>query len=189
MTNRISLSASPSLLSRLTAAYSRRRFGTAIDPVLAMAHHGGVLRAYAVFESLVERWDVLPARLRTLAVMAAAHRLRCSWCTDFGYWIAVSDGIDEATVADVPSWRDSARFSPLERSVMAYAEAICGEPEEVDDAMVAGLREELGEPGLVELTMIVAVENQRARFNRSLGLTSQGFADRCAVRNAGVPGR
>lgn len=64
---------------------------------------------------------------------------------------------------------------------MAYAEAMCGEADEIDDPLVARLRDQLGDAGLVELTMMVAVENQRSRFNRTLGLTSQGFADRCQV--------
>jgi len=29
--------------------------------------------------------------------------------------------------------------------------------------------------------MMIAVENQRSRFNSALGLTSQGFSDRCEV--------
>ena len=29
--------------------------------------------------------------------------------------------------------------------------------------------------------MMVAVENQRSRFNSALGLTSQGFKDRCEL--------
>jgi hypothetical protein len=29
--------------------------------------------------------------------------------------------------------------------------------------------------------MMVAVENVRSRFNSSLGLTSQGFTDRCEI--------
>jgi hypothetical protein len=35
--------------------------------------------------------------------------------------------------------------------------------------------------------MMVAVENVRSRFNSSLGLTSQGFKDRCEIP-AGTPG-
>jgi alkylhydroperoxidase family enzyme len=57
-------------------------------------------------------------------------------------------------------------------------------PPAVTDAMVADLRRELGEPALVELTMMVAVENQRSRFNSALGLTSQGFRDRCELPTA-----
>ena len=38
-----------------------------------------------------------------------------------------------------------------------------------------------GLDGFLELTMMVAVENVRSRFNSSLGLTSQGFTDRCEI--------
>lgn len=181
MTARISLTPPPTTFSRLATWYSRRRYGAALDPGLAMSHHPRLLRSYVVWETLIERWHVLPARLKLLAVMAAAHRLNCSWCTDYGYWQAHGQGIDEPTLRDVPTWRDSTRFTPLERDVMAFAEGVSGESDDVDDELVARLRAELGEDGLVELTMMVAVENQRSRFNRVLGLTSQGFADRCAV--------
>ena len=39
----------------------------------------------------------------------------------------------------------------------------------------------LGEPALVELTAMVAVENLRSRINSAFGLVSQGFATDCAV--------
>ena len=34
---------------------------------------------------------------------------------------------------------------------------------------------------LVELAGYIALENQRSGFNAALGLTSQGFSDRCEV--------
>jgi hypothetical protein len=46
---------------------------------------------------------------------------------------------------------------------------------------VADLDSRLGHAGLVELTHLVAVENQRARENAALGLRAQGFAASCAV--------
>jgi hypothetical protein len=47
--------------------------------------------------------------------------------------------------------------------------------------MTEALRAELGEDGLVELSMMVAVENERSRFNSALGLTSQGFKAQCEL--------
>src|SRR5215207_5150098 len=82
---------------------------------------------------------------------------------------------------EVPRWRDSDVFTDLERQVMAYAEAVTATPTAVTDEMVAGLRRRLDDAELVELTMMVAVENIRSRFNSALGLTSQGFKDRCEV--------
>jgi alkylhydroperoxidase family enzyme len=64
---------------------------------------------------------------------------------------------------------------------MAYAEAMTATPPEVTDEMVAGLRRSLDDAQLVELTMMISVENSRSRTNSALGLTSQGFRDRCEV--------
>ena len=51
----------------------------------------------------------------------------------------------------------------------------------VTDEMTEALRADLGDDGLVELTMLVAVENLRSRFNSTLGLSSQGFSESCRV--------
>ncbi|NNG19034.1 carboxymuconolactone decarboxylase family protein [Naumannella sp. ID2617S] len=178
---RISLDPPNTLFTRLARAYSRRRYGTDIDPGLAMGHNPRVLGSYAIFETLVERWHSLDPRLGHLAVMAVAHRLGCSWCTDFGFWQSYAAGVPAEVLRQVPDWRRSSAFSDTERAVLAYAEAICGEEDEVSEEMVADLAHRLGKPALVELTMLAALENLRSRFNRSLGLTRQGFTDRCPV--------
>ena len=71
------------------------------------------------------------------------------------------------------------KATDLEREVMAYAEAMTVTPPEVTDEMVASLDEQLGHAAVVELTMMVAVENERSRFNSAMGLASQGFSDVC----------
>jgi alkylhydroperoxidase family enzyme len=113
--------------------------------------------------------------------MASAVTIGCSWCVDFGYWISTQEGVDPAKLRAVPRWRDSDVFTDLERRVMAYAEAMSTTPPGVTDGMVAELRSELDDAALVQLTMMVAVENSRSRFNAALGLTSQGFRDRCEL--------
>jgi len=64
---------------------------------------------------------------------------------------------------------------------MEYAEAMTATPPQVTDGLAESLRTQLGNDGFVELTMMVAVENERSRFNSALGLTSQGFSDRCEL--------
>jgi alkylhydroperoxidase family enzyme len=113
--------------------------------------------------------------------MTSAVAIGCSRCVDFGYWNSTNEGVDPAKLRDVPRWRDSDVYTDLERQVMAYAEAMTTTPPSVTDEMVAGLRRELDDAELVELTMMVAVENVRSRFNSALGLTSQGFKDRCEI--------
>jgi alkylhydroperoxidase family enzyme len=96
-------------------------------------------------------------------------------------WESTRHGADPVKMRDVPRWRDSDAYTDLERQVMAYAEAATATPPAVTDEMVAGLRRQLDDAQLVELTMMVAVENVRSRFNRALGLTSQGLMDRCEI--------
>ena len=146
-----------------------------------MAHNPRVLAGYARFERSLSGWHRLDPTLEALAVMAAAATVGCSWCMDFGYWETTRKGVDAAKMGDVPRWRDSDVYTDLERQVMAYAEAVTATPPAVTDDMVAGLRRQLDDAALVELTMMVAVENVRSRFNSSLGLTSQGFKDRCEI--------
>lgn len=179
---RISLDPPPSLTYRIGSWYSRRRYGKTLEPGAAMAHHPRLLRGYVRWELAVERWHSVPSGLKDLGVMAAATRVGCEWCMDFGYWSAYAEGLPEAKLRELPRWRSSDVYTPLERRVIAYAEAMSATPPEVTDEMVDELRADLTEQQLVELTMAIAVENQRARFNNALGLASQGFKAECAVR-------
>ena len=178
---RIPLDPPRTLTYRLTEWYSRRRFGAVADPAAAMGHNLRVLLTDARHEMSLQRWNRLDPTLKALAEMTAAVSIGCSWCVDFGYWISTQEGVDPAKLRAVPGWRDSGVFTDLERQVMAYAEAVTATPPAVTDEMVAELRGRLDDAQLVELTMMVAVENVRSRFNSALGLTSQGFRDRCEI--------
>jgi AhpD family alkylhydroperoxidase len=178
---RIPLDPPRTRLYRLAEWYARRTYGQMPDPLAAMGHNLRVLATDARFETSVARWNRLDPTLKALAEMASAVAIGCSWCVDFGYWIATNRGIDPAKLRDVPRWRDSDRYTDLERLVMTYAEAVTATPPAVTDEMVAKLRRQLDDAALVELTMMVSVENVRSRFNSALGLTSQGFRDRCEI--------
>jgi alkylhydroperoxidase family enzyme len=178
---RISLEPPSSLTLRLFRWYSRRTYGTELEPLAAQAHNLKVLRTTARYELRVERWNALDDALKGLAVMAAAAHLGCSWCMDFGYWKLATGGLPERKLAEVGQWRTSTEFSPLERAVLEYAEAMTATPIQVTDELTARLLEDLTESELVELTMMIALENERSRFNTALGLSSQGFKDRCEL--------
>lgn len=128
---RISLEPPRTLLNRLAAWYFRRTYGALLAPGQAIAHNRKVFLSWARLEKSVAGWNVLDRTLKDLAVMAAAHRIGCSWCVDFGYWISHSGGTDPEKLRAVPRWRDSDIFSGTERRVLAYAEAMSGEAEDV----------------------------------------------------------
>ena len=177
---RISLNPPQTLGYRIASRVARRWYGAMPDPVAALAHNGPVDRSYVLFEMQVGRWRGLDRGLKDLAVMAAATRIGCAWCLDFGYWEAtVAHHVPAEKIRAVPGWRDATVYSGLERLVLEYAEAMTETPPAVTDELVAALREHLTEAQLVELTAIVAVENLRSRINAAFGLQAQGFKDRC----------
>ncbi|HSU03482.1 MAG TPA: carboxymuconolactone decarboxylase family protein [Nocardioides sp.] len=174
--------------ARLDGAYgtlmtriARRMWGEVPDNAYVLWHNRPVARAVFGFEQKVGRWKALDPHLKAYAEMASAGVIGCSWCLDFGYFMAHTRGLDEAKVREVPRWRESGAFTGLEREVMAYAEAMTATPPTVTDAMVASLDEQLGHAAVVELTMMVAIENERSRFNSAMGLASQGYSDVCEL--------
>ena len=161
--------------------FCRRTFGEVPDNLYVLWHNRKVLRATLGFERSVAKFDALDPHLKSYAQLASAGAIGCSWCLDFGYYLAHQDGLDERKVREVPRWRESDVFTTLERDVMDYAEAATATPPTVTDEMVASLRDRIGDPAVVELTMMVAIENQRSRFNASMGLASQGYSDVCEL--------
>ena len=170
------------LIPKLASRYARRKFGKAVEPVGAAAHHSGVLAGWGALETAAERsWRRLDPGLRWLVIQASAGRIGCSWCTDFGFYEGVQQGVDPAKVRDVPRWRSSDAYDERERTVLEYAEAATETPVVVSNDLVRRLHEYFDEREIVELAAWVALENYRSRFNAGLGLRSQGFSDRCDI--------
>jgi alkylhydroperoxidase family enzyme len=84
-------------------------------------------------------------------------------------------GADEDKIREVPGWRESPRFSEMERVALEYAEAMTITGQRVGDELFARLRALFDEAQIVELTAAVALENFRSKFNVPLQIEAQGF--------------
>src|SRR5215471_6270071 len=124
--SRISLTPPRTPLLRVVEWYCKRRYGDMLNPVVALAHNSRVLYADLRFEQAVAKFGKLDPVLKELAVMAAAARIGCSWCMDFGYWDGHRLGITPEKLRAVPAWREHRElFADAELAVMEYAEAVC----------------------------------------------------------------
>jgi alkylhydroperoxidase family enzyme len=128
-----------------------------------------------------QKWDACDESLKSFAHMAVASFVGCSACLDFGYFQAANKGLDLAKAREVPRWRESDLFSPLERDVMDYAEAMSTTPLTVTDEQSESLLKRLGAPALVELTGIIALANLFTRTNVALGIESDGISQSCGL--------
>ena len=89
-------------------------------------------------------------------------------------------GATDDKIRQVPTWRDSALFSAMEKDALEYAEKMTITGEKVTDELWGRLRGHFTEAQLVELTAAVALENFfRSKFNVPLGVEAQGF---CVIR-------
>ncbi|KQM84450.1 carboxymuconolactone decarboxylase family protein [Agromyces sp. Leaf222] len=169
------------LYGTATKFAARRMIGKVPDSLGVLWHHQAVMKDAMGFGRKVVRWHELDPDLDSYAVMAAAAYVGCNACLDLNYFMAHNEHLDEAKVREVPRWREASVFTPLERSVMEYAEAMSQTPPAVTDEMSAALLDELGPAALIELTARVAFMNMSARMNITLGITSEGFADACGL--------
>jgi alkylhydroperoxidase family enzyme len=166
----------------LVKRLSRKMLGDVAEPVQVAWHNRKVLNFSLAMGRKAQKWDACDENLKSFAHMAAVSLVGCSFCLDLGYFMAHNAGLDEAKAREVPRWRESDVFTPLERDVMAYAEAMTQTPPTVTDEMSARLLAQLGAAALVELTAFVALANMASRTNTAFGVESQGFSSACALR-------
>src|SRR6266487_4669386 len=154
-----------------------KQFGAVAEPVEVTWHNPSVAQAALEFGAKIAGWDAADESLKTFAHMAVAAQVGCSWCLDINYLQALNQNLDLAKASQVPRWRESEVFTPLERDVLEYAEAMTNTPPTVTDELSASLLERLGPAAMVELTVIIAYANLATRANVAHGVKSQGFSD------------
>ena len=164
-----------------------KQLGAVPEPVEVTYNNPKVAISSQEFSASVATWDAAGANLKTFAHMAVAAQVGCSWCLDVNYFLAQNHDLDLVKASQVPCWRESEVFTPLERDVMEYAEAMTNTPTTVTDELSASLLERLGPAALVELTVFIGFANMAGRVNTAHGITSQGYSDACEIPLAKRP--
>ena len=156
-----------------------RQFGAVPEPVAVVWHNPKVAVLNLDIGRKVSEWDAVDENLKSFAHMAVAAQVGCSWCLDIAYFQAQNRNLDVAKASQVPRWRESDVFAPLERDVLEYAEAMTNTPPTVTDDLSARLLDRLGPAGMVELTAFIAFSNLATRNN-----TGGEIARTCPPRRA-----
>ena len=165
----------------LMKRFSRKMFGEVPEALGVGWNNRAVLNTMMGFGRKAERWTHLDPNLKSYAHMAVASLIGCSFCLDLHYFQVHNRGLDEVKASEVPRWRESAVFMPLERDVMEYAEAMSTTPPHVTDELSDRLLEQLGAAAMVELAAWVGAANMMTRSNIAMGVKSQGFSKVCAL--------
>lgn len=158
-----------------------KQLGAVPEPLEVLWHNRKVAQDSLEFGAKVGSWDAADESLKSFAHLAVAAQVGCTWCLDIGYFQARNQNLDPAKASQVPRWRESEVFTPLERDVLEYAEAMTNTPPTVADDLSARLLERLGPPAMVELTAFIAFANMATRANTAHGIESQGFSAACEI--------
>jgi AhpD family alkylhydroperoxidase len=181
MTTRIQPKPITGAYGSVVKAISRKMFGQVPESLGVMWHHVPALKAGMRFGQQLQKWDACDEGLKSFAHMAVASLIGCTWCLDFNYFMAHNHGLDVERAREIPRWRESDVFTPLEREVLEYAEAMSQTPPTVTDELVESLSGQLGAAGLIELTTVIGYANLTTRSNVALGIESEGFASACGL--------
>ena len=175
------------LYGTVVKTFSKKMFGKVPQSLGVLWNNPPVLKSSLSMGQKSSRWHACDEDLKSYAHMAVASLIGCTWCLDLGYFQAHNEGLDLTKAREIPRWRESDVFNPLERDVLEYAEAMSQTPPTVTDELSARLLERLGAPALVELTAYIALANLYSRMNTAMGIESQGLAARCELPPLAMP--
>ena len=125
------------------------------------------VRGFGLYRSPTRRLD---PRLRELGMTRAGwargsrfvFSQHCRSCREVG--------VSEEQISAIPAWSTAECFSPIERAVLAYADALVLGGGRVSDATFGALREELSDEEILELTYVTAMYDMHATISRALRL-------------------
>ena len=84
----------------------------------------------------------------------------CKACRDVGH--------SEEKIAAIPHWQTSDLFSPIERAVLAYTDALVLDGGRVPDGVFDALKTALDDETILELTYIIMLYEMHATMSRAL---------------------
>ena len=79
-----------------------------------------------------------------------------------------SVGIAEEKIEAIPSWQTADCFSPIERAVLAYTDALVYDGGRVADGVFETLQKHLSDEEILEFTYIIAMYDMHAVMSRAL---------------------
>jgi AhpD family alkylhydroperoxidase len=161
---------------RLFFRNQQRKYGKTLAPSWLWGrlpgHFGGLLFLLWRFQ---RRRFAVDTALRSLVSARVAQLHGCAFCVDLNAYNLLQAEGSVAKAEAVEQWRSSKLFSPKERDVLAYAEAMTDTSRRVTSAEVDALRRHFDDDGIVALTAWIAFQTLSATFNAALSAEENGL--------------
>ena len=160
------------LIAHLTAS----RGGRLINLYRVLLGSPAIASAWLDFNSAVRFQTALDPVVREIAILRVAvlngaeYQLRIHGADQ-----ALKAGLTAPQVAALADWQGSNLFTPLERAVLAYADAMT-QLIDVPDATYNALGRYFNERQIIELTVLIGAYNMHTRVSRALRIDTEAAA-------------
>jgi len=154
----------------------KKTYGKILEPGMLWARSPKVFATLALlFGALNRKSSPLSPALRSLITVRVSQINHCAFCIDINATTLMKRGVSEEKVEALALWRESDKFSEIERTALEYAESITYSDREVDDELMVEVKKHFDDDAVVELTGMIAFQNMSSKFNSALDIPSQGF--------------
>jgi alkylhydroperoxidase family enzyme len=144
------------------------RGGRLINIYRLMLHSPALANAWFELNQAVRYGTEIDGQSRELTVIRVAILNDVEYVQRaHGPAYALKEGLTPEQVAALADWQSSQLFSPAQRALLAYTDAMTREIE-VPDAVFAEARKHFTERQMVELSMLIGAYNMLTRFLKAL---------------------
>ena len=177
----------PTRMARIAAWMMRRRLGKVMMPARVIYNRVPSAYRFAYAQAqFLQKGLAMDNATRLLVQTWVAMQNSCHFCIDIARAQAVSEGIGLEKFTALPQYRESPLFDARERAALAYVEE-ANANRRVSDETFARAREHFDERGVVELTLLCAIENFFNYCNLPLGIEEDGLCAIAERRATGTP--
>lgn len=165
----------PGLDTELVSAVKLRRGGELLNLDRLLLHSAPLARGWNAYLGAIRGACVLDGVSRELAILLVARLNRAPYEFLQHEPVARSAGVSPQKIAAIDAWADSAAFTPRERAVLAYTQAMTRDIQ-VAAPIFDALRPWFNAREIVELTATIAAYNMVSRFLEALGVEPESPA-------------
>jgi AhpD family alkylhydroperoxidase len=159
--------ASSAEIRQLAGTIRAERGGRMLNLYRMLLNSPPVAAGWLKLFTAIRQQTLLPGDCRELAILRVALVNHAEYEYQAHVPFALKEGVTEAQLAALERWQDSDRFSPAQRALLAYADAMTRDIR-VPGAVFDALRAHFDRRQLVELTATVGGYNLVSRFLEAL---------------------
>lgn len=127
----------------------------------------------------------LAPQVRELGILRTGYAVGSQFVFSQHCKAARKNGLSEEKIAAIPNWSVADCYSPLDRAVLAYTDALVLEKGRVSDATFEALKKELSDENILELSYHVMSYNGHAVICKALRLEFDDVPER--IRELPIP--